>query len=401
MSISGNITLIVSEPVRLPAWRVGQSVNEWRKVSGTAPHLPAPTNVALRLDGSSASTGPRARFESWNGYSVDTRASKIWALANGGHGDYFGNEVLCLNLLSDNPGWVEWLSGSSGNVVDSSGTYAAGSPQLARYLDGRPASAHSYFGQQFIERQNAAVRFGGSYAPGGTAFSDVEAFDAGSPRGANGWAPQYAYPPIWAAGGTINIAWAMCKDPRDEVVYVLPATGPLRKFTPVGRSGGVWTSFGADQPRSVSSFEAASAIDTKRNRLMYTHGGYGSVSITPYTIDLTLGGFTAQSHPPSTAKDGLDALRTCPGMVYIGALDAYLVRGSTAGGGVFAIQAGTFEVSMLSTTGGSLIPVGAFIVGAAGANYENVHTHWLHVPTLGGVLYFPAHDQDGWFLRLY
>ena len=103
----------------VPAWRANQSVNQWREVTGTRIAGLAATNEAKTRAGGQA-TGLGASFGNrvgaWCGLSIDTRSSTIYSAANGGHGDYFGNEVVAIGLGSDVPTWVERKLGSSGNV---------------------------------------------------------------------------------------------------------------------------------------------------------------------------------------------------------------------------------------------------------------------------------------------
>lgn len=83
------------------------------------------------------------------------------------------------------------------------------------------------------------------------------------------------------------------------------------------------------------------------------------------------------------------------GMVYVPALDAYLFRRGAAGGAVYRIDAGTFETTALSTTGGSGVPV------APAGIVENVYTKWLYVPDYGGCIYLPGTSNNAWFLRVH
>jgi hypothetical protein len=137
--------------------------------------------------------------------------------------------------------------------------------------------------------------------------------------------------------------------------------------------------------------------------MLCTHGGNsaGSVVVTPYTVDLTTGVWTAQSYPASAAKTQLDALKSSPGLVYVPEIDAYLLRAAAAGATVFKIDAATFDVSILSTTGGASVPAGHFLDFAPNKSYENNYTRWLLAPGLRGVVYFPNYNSNGWYLRLY
>lgn len=378
----------------MPAWRRGQAVNEWREIVGSAMVLSAPTNTARQTTGVAAIVGQVSRLNAWCGVSIDTRNSTIWSLANGGHGDYYGNEVVKVDLMADAPTWVELFAGSNGNVVDA--VTPATDPSHARYKDGLPCSAHSYYGQQFLERQNRALRLGGSTAPIGSAFENVEGFNINAGQGINGWdaAGTFGFCVGGINGGwTPAIGWCVCKDPTTENIYVVNAPY-IRKFSPsASGTGGTWSILSALPSELNTGALGATAIDTRRNRLLWLKG-YGPNN--PYTCDLATGAWTSQTHPASAAKTELDGLSPSLGMAYVAQLDAFLVRANAAGDKVYKIDAGTFAVSLLATSGGGTVPQGQVI-----SNEENVYNKWLFVPALEGVVYFPKSQVNAWFLRLY
>lgn len=371
----------------LPAWRRGQSVGEWRELPGSAMDRCKPSREAFRVDGVKAIFGPSARLNAWCGLSIDTRSSSIWAASNGGHGDYFGNEVMRFDLLADSPAWIEWCPGSAGNVV----------PMLksAWYTDGKPASVHSYYGQQFLECQNRALSLGGSTAHVGSAFEDVAGFDV-SKRDQSGWDPATTFGFCrggFNGGWTPAIGWAATKHLVTEHIYTIN-TPAVYKFTPKGSLGGTWERF-SGMPVDAggkslidSGALGATAVDTMRNRLLWING-YGKR--VPFTLDLSTRTWT--EHP---AIPQLAAIRYSAGMVYVPALDAYLVRAGRAGGAVLRIDAKTLTAQELATTGGDSISA----TWPVHVDEENVYGRWLWVPQLGGCVYFPAAAANAWFLRL-
>lgn len=375
-----------------PAWNRGQAVGEWREVPGSAMYNLQPTQVALTLSGGAAVVGAGARMDAWCGLSVDTRSSRVWSVANGGHGDYYGNEVCTIDLLADVPTWVEWCPGSSGKVVDN--VTPGGHASHARYTDGLPCSTHSYYGQQFIERHNRALRLGGSTSPLGSAFENVEAFDVAQ-RSTRGWDPAGTYGMCLGnanGGWTPAIGWCACKDPVTENIYVVNSP-QVRRFVPSATGiGGTWSVLGTVPAALNTGALGATAVDTKRNRLLWLHG-YGPNQ--PYTCDLANGEWTARQHPASTEKLAFDALSASLGMVYVQHQDAFLVRANAAGGRVYRIDAQTMAVSYLATAGGDRISRGAVLSGEDG-----VYNRWLYVPQLRGVVYFPLSASNAWFLQL-
>ena len=231
-------------------------------------------------------------------------------------------------------------------------------------------------------------------APYGSGWQDVEAFDVTKGKGVNGWDALATYPPVFdSPGWTPAIGFCCCKDPLTEQLYVVEAPN-LRRFTPaIGGVGGTWELV-SKLPDSLNSGAlGATAIDTKRNRLLWVHG-YGPN--TPMTADLATGAWTAQAHPASDAKTAFDALPASLGMVYVPQLDAFFVRAHAEGSRVFVIDAGTFAVSLLASTKGDSIPLGAVL-----SKEEGVYTRWLFVPALQGVVYFPRAAANASFLRLF
>ena len=376
-----------------PAWNRGQAVAEWREVPGSSINALVPANIARTLSGGTAVVGPSSRLDAWCGLSIDTRTSEVWAAANGGHGDYYGNEVVKIDLMSDVPAWIEWFAGSKGNVVDNVTGPSSEHPELARYRDGLPTSAHSYYGQQFLERHNRAIRLGGSMAPYGSGWQDVEAFNVKLAKGVNGWDAPATYPPVFGSPGwTPAIGFCACKDPTTERIYVVQAPS-LRRFTPSSAGvGGTWDTLSTLPGALNSGALGGTAIDTKRNRLLWIHG-YGPNK--PYTCDLTSGAWTAREHPASPAKAAFDTLSQSLGIVYVPHLDAFLVRGNASGPAVYRIDAESFAVSYLRVIGGELLPRGAVLTAE-----EGVYNRWLSVPRLQGVVYFPRSQANAWFLQL-
>ena len=359
--------------------------------------LLAATTEVRTTAGGAAVVGASARMDAWCGLSVDTRGSKVWSLANGGHGDYYGNEVCTIDLMADSPVWAEWLASSSGNAVQTEADVPdATSPSYARYLDGKPSSRHSYYGQQFLERQNRALTLGGSMSPRGSAFENVEGFNVSLRAGTNGWDPAGTFG--FAVGGvnggwTPAIGWCVCKDPITECIYTI-STPYIRRFTPgVGAVGGTWSILGR-LPNSMNSGAlGATAVDTRRNRLLWVKG-YGPNAAM--VCNLATGAWTENAFPASEAKAAFEGLSESMGLVYVPQIDKYLARANAAGATVYAIDPVTFAVTYLASTGGGSVPRGAVL-----SNEEGVYNRWLYVPALSGVVYFPKSGSSAWFLRLY
>lgn len=387
----------------MPLWRRNQAINEWREIPNTKIGALAPTNEARCFTGLRNVLGPNGRLDAWCGLSIDTRYSQIWSVANGGHGDYFGNEVCQIDLMADAPKWIEWCQGSTGNVVDD--TTPANDPSAAgayfsRYSDGLPVATHSYYGQQFIEKQNRAIRMGGSISMRGSAYENVEGFDVSKgPRNLGAWDRAGTFGLCLGGvngGWTPSIGWSACKDPVSENVYTI-STPFIHKFVPFSNQpGGTWSKLGTIPNQLNSGVQGATAIDTRRNRLIWLKG-YGSVDLA--VCDLETGIWTLPPLTGGLEKSDLVSLTSSLGLVYVPAIDKFMARGGASGSKIFIIDPETFAVSYLPTTGvGTTQNIGQTVILG---REEGVFNRFLLVPLLRGILYFPRADSNGWFIRLY
>jgi hypothetical protein len=129
---------------------------------------------------------------------------------------------------------------------------------------------------------------------------------------------------------------------------------------------------------------ACSAFDTTRGRAFFLGGASGISHI--YTVASNAMASVTLAGPAAGAVKGDER-----GMVYVPALDAFLVRARGAGATVYQINAGTFECTTLTTTGGGSVP----------STLNGPYNKFLYVPQLQGVIYVPQYDSNAWFLRLY
>jgi hypothetical protein len=361
----------------VPVWRQGIPINAWVKLTGSAM-----SNFPPSVDpGRDSGDGPSSKINAWCGLAIDTRTSTIWSLANGGHDDYHGNEVMKL-ALTDAPVWVEMLpSNTAGEFTIPNNS--------AYYSSGRPASVHSYYTQQFIEVRNRAMRFGAtSVATSGNPHVAVDGYDCGEVQGVNGWDAAGTYPNIPGVSGTN--AWAVAKNPTTEDVFVFVSNSSVRKWSQAANS---WSTVNVGFP-PISCNESASAYDSTRNRIFILKGAESPTAC--HTFDTSTGLFTARTLTGAAAATITAAVKGL-GLVYVPSIDSYIVRLGAAGGAAYKINAGTFEVTALATTGGTLIPATATISG----NPENVYGRLLFAPELQGLAYIPTYNSDAWFLRLY
>lgn len=362
----------------------------------------APNKVIAKSLAGTTATGAGnsygSRLDAYCGAAIDTRSSKLWTVAAGGHGDYWNNELVYQDLMANSPQWAIHFNGSSGNVVNNNPV--PNDPASARYADGLPCSRHTYYQTQFMERHNRAITCGGSISAPGTGYQDIEAFNVDVPAGTNGWDALYTYPGLFGGRGNGGIEPSCCKDPLTEFIYSFNGGRVYRvRPSPGGPISGVAGSGGtADVLLSDSTInsgnEGATAVDTTRNRLIWTHGFGANSTTKPRLLELSNNVISERSYTGVGAAD-LATRSAAMGIVYVPQIDAYLMRSKEAGGKVYKINANTLEVTFMSTTGGGGVPAGT------GSGFEGVFNKWLYVPVLSGVVYVPSASANTWFLRLY
>lgn len=351
----------------LPLWAQGVAVHEWREIPGTAMSLYPPSIDPGRDSGA----GPAAKIEAWCGLSIDTRTSTLWSVANGGHDDYHGNEVMKMTLSDDAPQWVEVLASSA--AVDF--TVPSDS---ARYSDGRPASTHSYYSQQIIEARNRAMRFGlGATSTIGNGKRNIDGFDITVAVGVNGWDAEPTYPSFPAFGSQAPV----CKDPATEDVYVFNNNYSVFKWT---QATNTISTVNTQWPPAVRL--SATAFDTKRNRILLVKASGA------WTYDVSAGTFTARTLQGTHAAAIMKHSRA---MIYEPVLDKFLFCLGEVGSDVYVIDPVLFDVSLLPVTGGASVPA---ILSTTNDAYFP-YTRFLYAPELGGVVWVARYASNAWFLR--
>lgn len=315
--------------------------------------------------------GPTAIYDAWTGFAIDPRNSRVYSVGNGGHADYAGNEALRADLEAAGASWTLLrASTATGSIADAQ-----------YYGDGRPTSVHSGYGEHVDPWSNRVLRIGGSRWNSGQHTNQFDAFDLTT----NDWVAAGTYPNV---PGPLNnsgvILFAQTMDPRNGNIYCFGAFNAYRW----NRVANTWTllipdSTGAGQPYGDRSM---SAFDTKRNRIFVLGGNVGDHHVyTPATngvAQVTLTGSDA-----ATVQGTLSG-----GLFYVPQLDAYLMRPDIAGGTIYRIDASTFAVTQLTTSGGAGIP--------AGQGGGNPYTKFMYAPRLKGLVHFPRYGQNAWYYRL-
>jgi hypothetical protein len=353
-----------------PAWRKSLARWQWYQIPGTdmstvVPNPKVPGQLSARID-------------AWNGLAADTRANRLYSAANGGHANYSGNEVVELDLSSATPGW-RMLRGPTPAESIVASDYTKGIYN-DYYLDGRPASTHTYYALQFIASRNAIFKFGaGSLWGTGNEDNwktDVFSLATGDWHSAGTW-PDIMDPPRHG-----NTATPVCKNPATEEVYIA-TPGNLRRFDP---ASGTYTVLAGWPENYTAVYARACAVDPERNRVVFFGDRYntplGGLVFDARTNSISSIGFSGAAASAITAESYHYAW-------YESKIGRFLLK-TTVGAKVFQIDPVTFAVSEVGTTGGENMPDAA----------NGVQTRWQRLPNLGGYAYYPRSDSGVWFLSV-
>jgi len=308
------------------------------------------------------------KADAWNSLVVDPVTSRVYNVAAGGHNDYAGNEVEYLDLNKAAPNWVRALDPTL------AGQYANPGNGASYYNDGHPGSRHSYYGITYSPLNRRIYLLGGAiWSESGGFHSAISSYNIDS----NTYSPPNSHG-NWNDSG--NPVPACATDPATGDVYVLHNV-MLGRWRPRTNT---WTTSLSPSGSVPYGLYACSAFDSTRGRAFFLGGESGINHIyTPATN--TMMAVTLSGSAAGAVKGDERA------MVYVPALDAYLVRGRAAGATVYRINAGTFECSVLTTTGGGSVP----------STTNGPYNKFLYVPQLRGAIYVPTYQGNAWFLRLH
>ncbi len=341
----------------VPAWVSALSPGEWHQIpntsmSGIEPSPRPPGN-----------TGPASKVIAWTSFVVDTRTSKVYSLANGGHYDYAGNEVDELDLERPQPVWAARLGPTPNAQITGCGSY---------YADDRPTSRHSYYGVTLNEFEDRIMLFGGGiWCANGTTHTAISSYNIS----ANTWSPSTAHDhiPVIFAGVP-----AYSRDPFTGNVYVSRNFA----FGRWNRSTNTFTNLtpGGSGPAGDG---AMSAMDTTRGCILFL----GGPAASRHYYTLSTNAWTQVTLTGPNAADVSGAGKAA--MVYVEAIDRYLIRLGGAGGTVYQVHPSTFEVTVFATTGGASVP----------STQNGPYNKFLYAPRLRGIVYVPSYSGNVWFLR--
>ncbi len=352
----------------VPAWAANLAVNEWTQIANTALSSVQP-NPLPALAGST----PTYKINAWCGAAYDRNSKRYIIGMAGGHADYAGNEINALRLSDNAPTWDEISARSPDATLYNRSAFNS---------DMKGAAFHTYYYLQVVDGVliafcNPGVDFGVTNPPYATPGGWPYAHPSGNGPGnynfnwspafriadqtwlAADYVPEYTGAGLWPAG-------LMCQNPATGDVYM--ARSAWWRFTAATRT---WTALsGANEGGNY----AGSAIDPVRGRMLII-GGWSTDNIAPRVrnisdgslVSVTFGGLGA-----SAIRNG--SLWQYAGVMFDDANDRFLAVKNTNPITIYAIDAATWEVSLLSTTG-----------TAPAERTNGIHNSCQYVPDLGGL----------------
>lgn len=313
-------------------------------------------------------TGTNAayRMDAWNGYAL--KGTEVYSVRQGGHGDYFGNEVLRFNIASNAPSWSMIKGSSPASVVTENSS---------RYTDGSPAAVHGYHSQRYVSQRNWILSVGTTAMSrqGGT-NGDCVVYDIAS----NTYLPRGTVPDM---PPMVLAEYGIWDDPATGDIYQT-AGYVINRWN---QATNTW-SLNVAQVPDFYGFGAVCCTDTTRRRALLLAGDPAKRVPQLFT-------FATQTATSVAVSGDLSIVNSTGhyGMVYCPATDRfYAMTGGAGATGLYEIHPTTFAITAKATTGAANMPATA---------PTGVFTRFLYVAQLGGIVYFPRYSANAWFLRLH
>jgi hypothetical protein len=351
-----------------PAWIQSVPLNTWVAIPGTihAGSAAAPTDNPLDISCSSN------RRLSYSGMGL--RNAEIIMAANGGHGDYSGNEVTSIDLAQDAPAWVLRSAASTTTAQN-----------VAYYPDGKPSSRHTYWSTTWNAQRNRLMLHYSRFVYGsGTSFQASNGFNLDN----NTWDPQGTWSDGYSAG---------CADSNGDCYAMGVGYFALNKWT---AATDTWT--------TLATFGDAINVnpvcyDSTRGHLFALAWGdgqgntLGGVSKSLSAIKFVGATKTNITFNPSAALTQFqNDAPIYSAMEYDPVNDQYLFYQGAAGSTsrVYVVKPNTstvWDMSILTLGSGSIVPDAA--IGAG------VFNRFKYVSALRGFVLMSAGTSNLYFLR--
>lgn len=310
--------------------------------------------------------GAPARINAWAGFAMLGR--KIYSVAQGGHGDYWGNEVLAFDV--DTCVWSLRLASSPPSAFRDGGTYT----------DGTPAANHGYYTWQPVPQRNWIVSAGlAACANDGGTVRACRVYDITT----NTYLPASAMPQLPIA--SIAAEYGVASDPATGDVYA-NYSAKLVKWT---QATNTWSVMGGIV--NSAGYETVLSVDTTRGRMLILSGQGNQV--TPNLLTFATGVMT---YPTMSGDTSITSPGGQWGTAYCPVTDRiYAFTGGAAAAGLFEIHPTSFVITAKATTGAGSMPA------AVNSPFGRLKKVTYASGAIGGLVYFPTHSANAWFLRLH
>ena len=347
-----------------PKWLDGRPLDTWFAIPGTV-HAGSPAAPADDPNDIYASSNRRLSYS-----GMGMRGNEIILAANGGHGDYSGNEVTSIDLSADAPAWVLRSPASPSPTED-----------VAYYSDGRPSSRHTYWSTIWNAQRNRLMLHYSRFVYGSAvSFPASNGFDLDT----NTWDPAHT----WSDGFS-----AACADANGDVYAMGVDYFTLKKWTAATDSWSDVVTLGdAINVNPVCH-------DSKRDYLFAMAWGDGQGNGSPALNAFTIAGAvkTNITFAPSAALTQFqaDAPPYCA-MDYDPVNDKYYFYEGGDGhtDRVYVVTptvAAVWQMDILALGAGSAMPPAA--VGSG------IFNRFKYVPALRGFVAMLSGTSELWFLR--
>ena len=213
-----------------------------------------------------------AIMDAWGGGTIDSKRDRLM-MWGAGHTDYYGNQVVALNLNASPATLVNLTTPSVANTSGCSDTQSS---------DGLPTARHSYGGLTYLPNQDAMFTTGAGVAPTGqqtcTGFMANFSFSLSS----NTWT-NLAYQSTSSAAEDDGPAFQY--DPQTaKVIGVIPGPFKFSTYDPVMDT---WTA-GSSSPGGINPGVNSTAGINPDQRIILFVGdalNYSSLRLLAYKID--------------------------------------------------------------------------------------------------------------------
>jgi hypothetical protein len=338
-----------------PAWLSGKALHEWTTLpsprgSNILPLQVTPGNVKYVAD-------------AWGGGTVRAEGS-YYILHGGGHGDYAGNEIYVLRMSADSPIWTRIWGPSLLSAI------VTGNPF---YLDGNPASIHTYYTLHFDNQEDVLRRVQGGWyrEPSG-----VNPKFNSWPWGAARWNPDGTHPDI--PGNASPGAGTVIHPTTGDIYYW------SQSFRAVWRkSMNRWVF--TDAATSFSHLEGPLGMDTANN-CVWAIGGYNTTAGQIHRWDVASNAVTTVNVTGNGTA--ITAIRQI-GMDYCPALRVFYLYNAGVVYRFDPVQRTIDTVGMIGTGPQASYPDNTGVWGK-----------FKFVPALEGFVVTPAWDSPTFFFRV-